>query len=88
MQKRDLSSSAKDLPRCRAGDNECLPGVITEVLKKTKGGSPQMNLPPFEPLHIPEINIIQGKESNIAIELELTDVNLYGISTAVVTKTM
>lgn len=47
-----------------------------------------MNMPPFEPLHIPEINIIQGKESNIAIELQLTDVDLYGISTAVVSKAM
>lgn len=47
-----------------------------------------MNLPPFEPLHIPQVNIIQDKESTIAIELYFTDCKFYGISTATVTKTV
>lgn len=38
--------TAKKFPRCRAGDNECLPAVISEVLKKVKDGNAEMNLPP------------------------------------------
>lgn len=47
-----------------------------------------MNLPPFEPLRIPQVNIIQGKDSTIAIELYFKDCEFYGISNAVITKTM
>lgn len=79
---------ASNLPRCKAGDNDCLPGVIMEVLKKTKNGNAELNLPPFEPLNIPQVNIIQGKESTIAIELFFKDCNFYGISNAIVNKTM
>lgn len=88
MPARAFLSPAKDLPRCRAADNVCLPGVITDVLRRTKDGNAQMNLPPFEPLHIPQVNIIQDKESTIAIELYFTDCKFYGISTATVTKTV
>lgn len=82
---------AKDLPRCRAGDNTCLPKVITDVLKKLKNGNAELNLPPFDPLYIPIVNIIQGKEkesSNIQLELQFQDCKLYGISEAIINKTV
>lgn len=81
-------STAKEIPRCKSGDNECLPKVITQILREHKGGNAEMNLPPFEPLHIPQINIIQGNESTIAIKLYFKDCNLFGISNAVVNKTV
>jgi hypothetical protein len=59
-----------------------------EVLKATKNGNAQMNLPAFEPLRIPQINIIQGKESTIAIELYFKDADFYGISDAIINKTV
>lgn len=60
-----------------------------EVLKKAKLGRPEINLPAFEPLYIPKVEIIQGgKDSNIAIELYFRDCNLYGISDTIINKTM
>lgn len=59
-----------------------------EVLRKARDGSPEMNLPPFDPLKIPQVNIIQGKESTIAIELYFKDCNFYGIADAIVNKTL
>lgn len=47
-----------------------------------------MNLPPTDPLHIPQVNIIQDKSSNIAVELYFKDCDFYGISNAVINKTM
>lgn len=83
-----ILSAATDLPRCNSGDNECLPKVITQVLKMTKNGNAQMNLPPFDPLHIPQVNIIQDEASTIAIKLYFKDANLYGIPDAVINKTV
>jgi hypothetical protein len=70
------------------GDNECIPRAIEEVLRKTKNGNRQINLPPFEPLNIPQVNIIQGKESTIAIELFFKDCNLHGISNIKINRTV
>lgn len=81
-----LRIAAKELPRCAAGDTECLPGVITQVIQKSSLGNSQMNLLPFEPLHIPGIDIIQGSNSPIAITLNFRNVSIYGISGVVVNK--
>jgi len=78
----------KELPRCKSGDNECLPRVIQEVLRKTKNGNAALNLPRFEPLHIPKMDIIQGGNSQIAIQLHLRDLDFHGLSTAIVNKTI
>lgn len=45
-----------------------------------------MNLGPIEPLHINKLDIQQGGNSPIQVTLNFRDQNLYGISSAVVTK--
>lgn len=47
-----------------------------------------MNLPASDPLHIPQVNIIQDRTSNIAIELYFKDCDIYGIPDAVINKTV
>uniref|UniRef100_A0A336M7R2 CSON013083 protein n=1 Tax=Culicoides sonorensis TaxID=179676 RepID=A0A336M7R2_CULSO len=84
-----LGVSAKypsDLPRCKAGDTECLPKVITQVIRTVKNGRPDMNLGSIEPLHIDKVDISQGGNSPIQITLNFRDQDLYGISSAEVTK--
>lgn len=83
-----INLTAKDLPRCKFGDNECLPKVITEILRKSKNGNAELNLSPTDPLHIPQVNIIQGQESTIAIKLNFKDCDFYGISNTIINKTM
>lgn len=79
-------STATDLPRCKAGDTECLPRVITQILQTVKDGRPDMNLGPIEPLHINKLDIQQGGNSPIQVTLNFRDQNLHGISTATITK--
>ena len=78
---------AKNLPRCNSGDNECLPRTITDILRTSKQGNAELNLPPTDPLRIPYVSIIQGQESTIAIKLNFKDCDFYGISNAIVKKT-
>lgn len=81
-----LFIAAKNLPRCTAGDTECLPGVITEVIQRATNGHPKINLIPIEPLKVPGIDIIQGSNSPIAITLNFRNISIFGITGVVVTK--
>lgn len=78
--------AASDLPQCHAGDSTCLPGVITQIIAEHPNGHPGLAIPPLEPLRINAIDIIQGENSPIAINLNLRNMDLHGISKAVVTK--
>jgi Haemolymph juvenile hormone binding protein (JHBP) len=80
--------TANGFPRCKSGDNQCIPAVINEVIRKVKDGNAELNVPPFEPLFIPQVNIISGKQSSVAIELYFKDCNFYGISNAIINKTV
>ncbi|CRK98039.1 CLUMA_CG011408, isoform A [Clunio marinus] len=84
----DCGIFPKELPRCNSGDSQCLPGVITQVLRSVKDGNPAINVPAFEPLYVPEVNIVQGPETRIPISMNFKDVKMYGISNAVITKAM
>jgi len=75
-----------NLPQCRAADLECLPRVITQIVQSSPNGQPGLSIPPLEPLHINKIDILQGSTSPIAVNLKFKDLDLTGISQAVVTK--
>lgn len=49
-------------------------------------GHSGINLIPVDPLHIPNIEIKQGAESPVNIELKFTDVDLVGLSNCRFTK--
>lgn len=78
--------SAADIPQCHAGDTICLPKVITQIVQRHPKGHSGLAIPPMEPLHINRIEISQGNDSPIAINLNLTDLDLKGLSKAVVNR--
>jgi len=80
------ASYPTDLPRCHAGDGQCLKQTITQTLTLVKNGRREINLPPIEPLHVSKLEINQGNDSPVAITLSFRDLNVYGLSTATVTK--
>lgn len=75
-----------ELPQCRAGDTKCLPEVITGILSGHPNGHPGLAIPPLEPLRINSIDINQGADSPINIDLHLKNLDLSGISKAVITR--
>lgn len=81
-----LSTIAEDIPRCRAGDTDCLPKVITDIVQQHPNGHSGLSIPRMEPLRINRIDISQGKDSPIAINLNLKDLDLSGLSKAVINR--
>lgn len=73
---------AADIPRCRAGDTVCLPKVITDIVTMHPNGHSGLSIPQMEPLHINRIDILQGSNSPIAINLNFKDLELSGLSQA------
>lgn len=45
-----------------------------------------MNLIPIDPLFVPEINIIQGNDSPVNIQLVLQNSTFYGLSNLVINR--
>lgn len=60
--------------------------VITVYATTLKNGRSDINLAPIDPLHVDEVNIAQGAQSPVNINLKLSDLEGYGLSTANVTK--
>lgn len=62
--------------------------VITTIISQHPNGHTGLAIPPLEPLRINSIDIIQGSESPINIDLHFKNLDLNGISKAVVTRVM
>lgn len=77
---------AKDLPQCKPSDTVCLPKVITQIVQGNPNGHSGLAIPPLEPLRINKIDIEQGLNSPIAINLTFKDLDLSGLSKAVITR--
>lgn len=80
--------AASHLPRCRYGDNECIPRAVNTWLKLVKDGNKEVNLPRIDPLYVEKANIIQDPSSSIAIKLTLRDAYVSGLTKAEVYKTV
>lgn len=75
-----------DLPRCHPGDTVCIPDVITKIISEHPNGHPGLSIPSLDPLHINSIDIIQGTSSPINIDLKFKNLDMTGISKAIITK--
>lgn len=77
---------ANDIERCHAGDTVCLPKVITDIVQQHPNGHSGLSFPPLEPLRINRIDISQGSNSPIAINLNFKDLDLAGLSKAIINR--
>lgn len=57
-------------------------------MRVLKGGRPEINLVPIDPVHIDEAGIVQSKDSPVNIQIIFKDVLFYGLSDLNVTKVM
>lgn len=78
--------TAASIERCRAGDSKCLIAASSRVIRENKSGNPQLNLSPIDPLKIDRIDIEQGNDSPVNINLHFRNVNLTGLGELVVYK--
>lgn len=78
--------AATDLRKCHFGDTECLRHTIGEYAVMLKNGRRDLGLIPIDPLQVDEVNIDQGNNSPVNINLKFREMKCHGLSTAVIKK--
>jgi len=77
----------QDIEQCSVGDLTCILRVANQFVQNNgRKGHPGINMIAIDPLHIPQMQIKQGGESPVNIELKFTDVDLIGLSSCQLTK--
>lgn len=73
--------SASGIPKCKFDDENCLTKVMTGVIQGKYQGSTALGLPTIDPLFIEQMSIIpQGGSSQVKLNIDLKNANMYGIS--------
>ncbi|KAI8120734.1 Protein takeout [Lucilia cuprina] len=79
------SSIKADFPNdpkpCKYGDTECIKEVIDSLFKNKLDGDDSINLKKLNPLGVKIVNIQQGKESPVNMNLNLKNNLVYGLET-------
>lgn len=76
----DFQSTAKDIPRCKIGDTDCIIEVSNQLMPAFAKGHNGINLIPLDPMQINEIQLKQGRTSPVNINLIFKDVQLIGLA--------
>lgn len=71
---------ATNLPQCHQGDTKCIAEIINTYVRTLKDGRRDINMVSIDPLHVDEVDIIQGSNSPVNVNLNFKDVNFYGLS--------
>lgn len=79
-----FQTAATDLSRCHYGDTDCLKETIGSYAVLLRNGRRDLNLVPIDPLHVDEVNIDQGTNSPVNINLKFRNLKCYGLSQATV----
>lgn len=75
---------ASGIPKCKFDDEDCLTSVMNGVIQGTYQGSTELGLPTIDPLFIEQLTIIPGGgSSQVKLNIDLKNANLYGISKGV-----
>lgn len=74
------------MERCNAGDTDCLVRVINLYARLLKDGRSDLHIVPLDPLHVDQVDIIQGNDSPVSVNINFKDVLLSGLSDMNVTK--
>lgn len=77
---------AKDIKKCKVGDDACVMEMANTILQTSFKGIDEIGLPSFDPLRIEKMNIVQGGNSSVQIDLKFRNVELVGLSKSKVYK--
>lgn len=71
---------AQDIKKCKVGDDACVMEIANTIFQKSFKGIDELGLPSFDPLKIKKMNIVQGGQSSVQIDLKFRNVELVGLS--------
>lgn len=77
-------------PQCKRYDPEidsCLQAAFEKSMKAMKDGVPSLRLLPVDPLAITKLSVHEGEGRPVSLNLDLTDIQVHGLSRVKVTAT-
>lgn len=77
---------ASDIKKCKIDDNSCLIDAANEIFLKSSRGITDLGLQSFDPMKIDKMDIVQGGNVSVQIDLKFRNVELLGLSKAKVYK--
>lgn len=80
--------SAENVKRCKFDDNECQVTAANDIFHKYFGGLDQLGLLSVDPLKLDKLNIAQGGNESVQIDLKMRHAKLLGLSNAKMYKIM
>lgn len=78
--------AAKILKKCKLEDNACIIDVANDVFKQSFRGIDDLGLSSIDPLKIEKMDVVQGGNVPVQIDLKFRKVELLGLSKAKVYK--
>lgn len=82
----DYLKIANDVKKCKIDDNNCMIETANEIVQKYSRGYEILGLQSFDPLKIGKMDIVQGNNAAVQIDLALRQVECLGLSKAKVYK--
>jgi len=67
------------IPQCHVGDTQCIKESTNVILSKFYGGEPRVALAQIDPLKIQKMQIKQGGDNPVNIDLTFNNVELHGL---------
>lgn len=84
--KNNCSLLANISKRCKIDDNDCIVQVASGIFKQNFHGIDELGLPSIDPLKIAKMDVVQGGNGPVQIDLKFRKVELLGLSKAKVYK--
>lgn len=86
MQISSFIIAAHEAGLCKFDDNECLIRKGNEILQQKFLGDPSLGLASIDPLKITKMDLVQGGNATVQMNLKFRNVELLGLSKATVYK--
>ncbi|XP_013110638.1 protein takeout [Stomoxys calcitrans] len=68
-----------DIEKCKNGDGACLKKSIQTAIEKYYGGSREINLLSFDPLHVKKMVLKRNPASPVNVDITFTDFDMLGL---------
>lgn len=76
---RKFPKTAQHIVQCHFGDAECIKATTNSILRNYYEGEPKIALSTLDPLEISRMNLKQGGNSPVNMELNFRNVKLIGL---------
>ncbi|CAO1423119.1 unnamed protein product [Diamesa tonsa] len=73
-------------PKCRYGDGDCIVRIMNDIVRQKTSGYPPLGIPSIEPIFIDSLNIKQGGNGAVNLDMNIQNAKVAGLSKVSVIK--